>query len=130
VGIGSFAGVLAIAVHGIGALGKLYSEAIEGIDNGPIEAVRATGANNLQMVMYAVLPQVVPAFVSFTFYRWDINVRMATVIGLVGGGGIGFILIQFMNLLLWRQAAVALWMIVAVVMAMDYASSYVRHKLV
>ncbi|MCW5879508.1 MAG: phosphonate ABC transporter, permease protein PhnE [Anaerolineae bacterium] len=130
VGIGSFAGVLAIAIHGIGALGKLYSEAIEGIDNGPIEAVRATGANNLQMVMYAVLPQVVPAFVSFTFYRWDINVRMATVIGLVGGGGIGFILIQFMNLLLWRQAAVALWMIVAVVMAMDYASSYVRHKLV
>lgn len=130
VGIGSFAGVLAIAVHGIGALGKLYSESIESIDSGPIEAIRATGANNLQTVMYAVLPQVVPAFVSFTFYRWDINVRMATVIGLVGGGGIGFILVQYMNLLQWQQAAVALWMIVIVVMAMDYASSYVRHKLV
>jgi phosphonate transport system permease protein len=130
VGIGSFAGVLAIAVHGVGALGKLYSESIESIDPGPIEALRATGASRLQTVVYAVLPQVVPAFISFTFYRWDINVRMATVIGLVGGGGIGFILIQYMNLLLWRQAATAIWLIIIVVMAMDYASSYVRHKVV
>ena len=130
VGIGSFAGVLAIAVHGIGALGKLYSEAIESIDPGPIEALRATGASRLQTIVYAVLPQVVPAFISFTFYRWDINVRMATVIGLVGGGGIGFILIQYMNLLLWQRAATAIWLIVVVVMAMDYASSYVRHKVV
>lgn len=130
VGIGSFAGVLAIAVHGIGALGKLYSESIESIDPGPIEALRATGASRLQTVIYAVLPQVVPQFISFTFYRWDINVRMATVIGLVGGGGIGFILIQYMNLLQWRQAATAIWLIIVVVMAMDYASSYIRHKVV
>lgn len=130
VGIGSFAGVLAIAIHGIGALGKLYSESIEAIDPGPIEAIRATGATRLQQVMYSVLPQVIPAFISFTFYRWDINVRMATVIGLVGGGGIGFILNQYMNLLLWRQAAVAIWFIIVVVMAMDYASSWVRHKIV
>ncbi len=130
VGIGSFAGILAITVHGIGALGKLYSEAIESIEPGPIEALRATGANRLQMVMYAVLPQVIPAFISFTFYRWDINVRMATVLGLVGGGGIGFILIQFINLLQWQKAATALWLIVIVVMTMDFASAWVRKKVV
>ncbi len=128
VGIGSFAGVLAITIHGIGALGKLYSEAIESIDEGPIEALRATGANRFQTTLYAMLPQVVPAFISFTFYRWDINVRMATVVGLVGGGGIGFLLIQYMNLLLWRDAAIAIWAIVAVVMTMDWLSGWVRRK--
>jgi phosphonate transport system permease protein len=130
VGIGSFAGVLAITIHGIGALGKLYSEAIESIEPGPIEALRATGASRLQVVMYAVLPQVIPQFISFTFYRWDINVRMATVLGLVGGGGIGFILIQFINLLQWPKAATAIWLIVIVVMVMDSLSSYIRHKVV
>ncbi|MFN8473204.1 MAG: phosphonate ABC transporter, permease protein PhnE [Anaerolineae bacterium] len=128
VGIGSYAGVLAITIHGVGALGKLYSEAIEGIDEGPIEALRATGANRLQTTLYAMLPQVIPAFISFTFYRWDINVRMATVVGLVGGGGIGFLLIQYMNLLLWRDAAVAIWAIVVVVMTMDWLSGWVRRK--
>ena len=76
-------------------MGKLYSEAIESIDPGPIEAITATGANRLQVIVFAVVPQVVPQFSSFTMYRWDINVRISTVIGLVGGGGIGFILIQY-----------------------------------
>ena len=76
-------------VHSIAALGKLYSEQIEGIDPGPLEAVRATGANELQTVVYAVVPQIIPPFISFTIYRWDINVRMSTIIGLVGGGGVG-----------------------------------------
>ena len=129
-GIGPFAGVLALAIHGIGALGKLYSEAIESIDHGPIEAIRSTGANDLQVVMYAVVPQVVPQFVAFTLYRWDINVRMATVIGLVGGGGIGAQLIAYMNLFQWRQAATAIWLIAAVVMLMDYASAVIRERLV
>ncbi len=128
VGIGSYAGVLAITIHGVGALGKLYSEAIESIDEGPIEALRATGANRFQTTLYAMLPQVIPAFISFTFYRWDINVRMATVVGLVGGGGIGFLLIQYMNLLLWRDAAVAIWAIVVVVMTLDWLSGWVRRK--
>jgi len=129
VGIGPFAGVLALAIHGIGALGKLYSEAIESIEHGPIEAIRATGANEIQVVAYAVVPQVVPQFIAFTLYRWDINVRMATVIGLVGGGGIGYQLIQYMNLLQWRQAATAIWLIAGVVMVMDYASAVIRERI-
>jgi phosphonate transport system permease protein len=128
-GIGPFAGVIALAVHGIGALGKLYSEAIESIEHGPIEAIRSTGANEAQVVVYAVVPQVVPQFIAFTLYRWDINVRMATVIGLVGGGGIGYQLIQYMNLLQWRQAATAIWLIAAVVMLMDYASAVIRERI-
>jgi phosphonate transport system permease protein len=130
VGIGPFAGVLAIVVHSIGALGKLYSEAIESIDPGPIEAITATGASRLQVIAYAVVPQVIPAFLSFTMYRWDINVRMSTVIGLVGGGGIGYILIQYINLLQWNQAATALWLITLVVMALDFSSAYIRRKLI
>jgi phosphonate transport system permease protein len=129
VGIGPFAGVLALAIHGVGALGKLYSEAIESIDPGPIEAITATGARPLQVVVYGVLPQVVPQFVAFTIYRWDINVRMATVIGLVGGGGIGFILADYINLFRWSQAGTALWLIALVVIAMDYASALLRERL-
>lgn len=129
VGIGPFAGVIALAIHGIGAIGKLYSEAIESIEHGPIEAIRSTGANETQVVVYAVVPQVVPQFIAFTLYRWDINVRMATVIGLVGGGGIGYQLIQYMNLLQWRQAATAIWLIAGVVMLMDYASAVIRERI-
>ncbi len=130
VGIGPFAGVLALAIHGVGALGKLYSEAIESIDPGPIEAITATGASKLQVVVFGVVPQVVPQFISFTLYRWDINVRMATVIGLVGGGGIGYLLMQYIGLLQWQQAATAIWLIAAVVMLMDYASAVIRERLV
>jgi len=130
VGLGPFAGVMAIVIHSIGAMGKLYSESIESIDPGPIEAITATGANRLQVVLFAVLPQVVPQFLSFTMYRWDINVRLSTVIGLVGGGGIGYILIQYINLSQWNQAATALWMIGIVVITMDYASAIIRERLV
>lgn len=128
VGIGPFAGVMALVVHSIGAMGKLYSEAIESIDPGPVEAITATGATRLQVVRYAVIPQVIPQFVSFTMYRWDINVRMSTVVGLVGGGGIGYLLIQYINLLQWRQAGTALWLVAIVVMVMDYASAEIRER--
>ena len=94
VGLAPFAGIIALTVHTVAALGKLYSEAIEGIDPGPIEAVQATGATRLQTIMHGVVPQMIPPFVSFSIYRWDISVRMSTIIGLVGGGGIGFILSQ------------------------------------
>lgn len=130
VGIGPFAGVMALVVHSIGALGKLYSEAIESIDPGPIEAITATGANRLQVVVYGVLPQVIPAFISFTLYRWDINVRMSTIIGFVGGGGIGYLLIQYINLLQWNQAGTAIWLIAIVVAAMDYLSAVIRARVV
>ncbi|MBV8717790.1 MAG: phosphonate ABC transporter, permease protein PhnE [Chloroflexi bacterium] len=130
VGIGSYAGVLAIVVHSVGSLGKLYSEAIEGIEPGPVEAITATGANRLATVLYGVVPQVVPTFLSVTIYWWDHNVRMSTVLGLVGGGGIGFLLIQYMNLLQFNQAATVLWMIVIVVTLLDYASAAIRSRLV
>jgi phosphonate transport system permease protein len=129
VGPGPFAGVLALAIHGIGALGKLYSEAIESIDPGPIEAITATGARPAQVVAFGVVPQVVPQFVAFTIYRWDINVRSATVIGLVGGGGIGFMLKDSIDLLRWPQAATAIWLIALAVIVMDYASALVRERL-
>ncbi|MDR5684332.1 MAG: phosphonate ABC transporter, permease protein PhnE [Armatimonadota bacterium] len=130
VGIGPFAGVLALGVHSIASLGKLYSEQIEAIDPGPIEAVEATGATRLQVIRYAVIPQIVPQFVAFTIYRWDINVRMSTVIGFVGGGGIGFLLAQFINLLQWTRAATAVWAITIVVAAMDYLSAKVRERVI
>jgi phosphonate transport system permease protein len=130
VGLGPFAGVMALGLHSIAALGKLYSEQIESIDPGPIEAVTATGASMLQVVRYAVVPQIVPPFIAFTIYRWDTNVRMSTVIGFVGGGGIGFILQQYINLLQYRQAATAVWAIAIVVAALDYLSAKVREKVV
>jgi phosphonate transport system permease protein len=130
VGIGPFAGVLALVIHSIGALGKLYSEAIESIDAGPIEAITATGASRVQIVLYGVLPQVIPQFISFTLYRWDINVRMSTIIGFVGGGGIGYLLIQYINLLQWNQAGTVLWLIALVVAALDYASAVIRARVV
>lgn len=130
VSIGPFAGVLALGMHSIAALGKLYSEQVESIDPGPIEAIRATGANALQTIVYAVVPQIVPPYLAFTIYRWDINVRMSTVIGMVGGGGVGFLLIQWVNLLRYKQAGVAVWAITVVVWVMDYVSGAVREKIV
>jgi phosphonate transport system permease protein len=130
VGLGPFAGIVALTLHSIAALGKLYSEAIEGIDQGPIEAVRATGANGLQTIMYAVVPQMISPFVSFSIYRWDINVRMSTVIGLVGGGGIGFLLVQYIRLLDYRAAGIAVWFIAVTVAVLDYVSAEIRARII
>jgi phosphonate transport system permease protein len=130
VGLGPFAGVLALAVHSVAALGKLYSEAVESIDPSPIEAITATGANRLQTIVYAVIPQIVPPYVGFTVYRWDINVRMSTIIGFVGGGGIGFLLQQWIRLLMYEEAGAAVWAITIVVWALDYVSAIVREKIV
>jgi phosphonate transport system permease protein len=130
VGLGPFAGIIALTVHSIAALAKLYSEAIESIDPGPIEAVQATGATRLQTIMYAVVPQMIPPFVSFSIYRWDINVRMSTIIGLVGGGGIGFLLTQYIRLLQWRPAGIAVWFIAVTVAVLDYVSSEIRQRFV
>ncbi len=130
VGIGPFAGVLALTLHSIASLGKLYSEQIESIDEGPIEALQATGANRLQMMIYAVVPQIVPPYIAFTLYRWDINVRMSTIIGFVGGGGVGFLLQQQVNLLRYRDAGVAVLAIAIVVSILDYASAAIRERYV
>ncbi|MBN1177592.1 MAG: phosphonate ABC transporter, permease protein PhnE [Anaerolineae bacterium] len=130
VGLGPFAGILALTVHSIAALAKLYSESIESIDPGPIEAIHATGATRLQTIMFAVVPQMIPPFVSFSIYRWDINVRMSTVIGLVGGGGIGLVLIQYIRLLDYRSAGIAVWFIAITVAILDYVSAEIRQRFV
>ena len=129
VGIGPFAGVMALGLHTIVALGKLYSEQVENISTGPIEAITATGANRLQTIIYAVIPQIVPPYIAFTLYRWDINVRMSTIIGFGGGGGIGFLLSQNINLLKYRQASVNMIAIAIVVASLDYLSAKVREKI-
>jgi phosphonate transport system permease protein len=130
VGFGPFAGSLALTVVTIASLGKLFSEAVESIDHGPIEALQATGANRLQVVVYAVIPQIVPDFVSYIIYHWDINVRISTIIGFVGGGGIGYYLSQQINSLVsWHKAGTAIWAIVIVVWAMDFLSSEVRKRI-
>ena len=130
VGIGPFAGVLALGLHTIVSLAKLYSEQVESIMPGPMEAVEATGANRLQTIIYAVIPQIVPPYISYTMYRWDINVRMSTIIGFVGGGGIGFLLQQNINLLNYRGASTQMIAIAVVVASMDYISSVLREKYV
>jgi len=130
VGIGPFAGALALALHTTASLAKLYSEQVESISTGPLEAVRATGATRLQTVVYSVVPQIVPPYISFTMYRWDINVRMSTIIGFAGGGGIGFLLQQNINLLQYRAAAAQMLAIAIVVASMDYLSSRLREHVV
>lgn len=128
VGIGPFAGVLALTLHTIAALGKLYSEQVESVMVGPLEAVQATGATRVQTIIYAVIPQIIPPYISFTMYRWDINVRMSTIIGFAGGGGIGFLLQQNIALLQYRAASVQMLAIAIVVATMDYLSTKLREK--
>lgn len=122
--------VLALVVVTVANLGKLFSEAVENVDSGPLEAIEATGAGRLQTIVYGVVPQVVPPFLAFGIYHWDINVRISTVIGFVGGGGIGFVLREWMNQLQWGWASVAVIGIVVVVASMDALSVRLRERLV
>ncbi len=125
---GSFAGVLALSIVTVASLGKLFSEAVENIDPGPLEAVHATGASSVQVIIFSVIPQIIPDFISYIIYHWDINVRISTILGFVGGGGIGYYLSQRINVLQYRQAGTAIWAIVAVVWAMDFLSAEIRKK--
>jgi phosphonate transport system permease protein len=130
VGIGPFAGAMALAITTFALIGKLFSEAIENIEPGPIEAISATGANRLQVIFYAILPQIVPPFVSYLIYQWDINIRMATIIGFAGGGGIGLTLSTFFGMLQYHKAGTVVLFIVVVVAMMDFASAKIREQLV
>lgn len=116
-------------------LTKIYDDGTEAlkdvsfeVEPGPVEAIQATGANRLQTIMFAVVPQMISPFVSFSIYRWDINVRMSTVIGLVGGGGIGFLLVQYIRLLDYRAAGIAVWFIAVTVGVLDYVSAEIRQR--
>jgi phosphonate transport system permease protein len=131
VGYGTpFAGVLALVFVTTASLGKMFSEAVESIDPGPIEALRATGANPIQVVVYAVIPQIIPDFLSYTIYHWDINVRISTVIGFVGGGGIGYYLSQRINTFEYSKAGTALYAIIIVVWVLDFLSARIRKELI
>ena len=130
VGLGPFAGMLAIMVHSVAALAKLYSESIEAIDPGPINAIWATGARWSEVVRYGVIPQAMPSFISYTLYRWDINVRSSIIVGFVGGGGIGAWLFQWIVLADYRAVGASFVAIVLVVMALDYGSARLRERIV
>jgi len=134
VGFGPFAGSLALMLHTIAALGKLFSEQVEAVDPGPLEAIAATGARRWQVVVYGVIPQIMPSYLAFSLYRWDINVRMSTVISLMGGGGIGRFLFFYKNSVgfisnNWNQVGAVVWTIVAVVWTLDYISGRVRERI-
>jgi phosphonate transport system permease protein len=130
VGLGPFPGVLAVMVYTATVLAKLYSEAIEAIEPGPVEAVRTTGATTLQVLRWGVLPQLAPQFLSFTLYRFETNIRAAAVLGFVGAGGIGFYIQTYLRLLNYPAAATVLLVLIGLVMIVDFASSRLRARLV
>jgi phosphonate transport system permease protein len=130
VGIGPFAGVLAIGINSVGMLGKLYSEVIESIDKSVLESLRASGANKLQVIWYGVIPQVVPECLSYVIYRFEIDVRSSTVLGIVGAGGIGTLIILMANNRSWEHLGMMLIIIILSVTIIDYLSSYIRKRIV
>ena len=130
VGLGAFPGVLAVIAYTTTSLAKLYSEAIEGIERGPVDAITATGATRLQILRYGVLPQVLPLFLSYVLYRLETNIRAATVLGFVGAGGIGFYLQTYLRMIDYPAASTVLLVTVLMVMAVDFVSSRLRERLV
>ena len=130
VGLGPFPGVLAVVAYTTTSLAKLYSEAIEGIEPGPVDAITATGATRLQILRYGVLPQVLPLFLSYILYRLETNIRAATVLGFVGAGGIGFYLQTYLRMIDYPAASTALLVTIVMVMVVDAVSSKVRARLV
>jgi phosphonate transport system permease protein len=130
VGLGPFAGVLAIFLHTTGVIAKLFSEAVESIDHGPVEGIRGTGATKLHEIIYGVIPQVMPLWISFTLYRFESNVRSATVIGIVGGGGIGMTFNELMRSFQYGQAGAVLIIVVVLVSALDIFSQRIRARFI
>ncbi len=130
VGLGPFPGMIAIAVGSIGMLGKLFAEAIEGVDPKPAEALESVGAGKLQVIRYAVLPQVIPSLIANTLYRFDINIRVAVLLGVVGAGGIGFDLHLAMSLFRYAEALAITVVILALVLVAEKASDALRKKII
>ena len=130
VGLGPFAGVLAIALHATGMLAKFCAEEIEGVDRGPIEAMQATGAGRLQVILFGIVPQVIPAFVSYSIYRFDVSIRAATILGLVGAGGLGFSLIKTMKLFKYHETATCILVIFVIVLVSDWVCARIRARII
>lgn len=127
-GPGALAGVLAVGVRSVGFCSKLLAESIEEIDRGQVEAVTATGATSVEAAIYGIVPQIKPAFVGITTYRWDINVRASTIIGFVGAGGIGVELTTSINFFRWQNVLTILLAILAIVIFSEVTSAYLRRK--
>ncbi len=130
VGLGPFAGVMALFVHTTGTLAKLYAEAVETIDPRPVEGIRATGAGRLEEILYGVLPQVLPLWLSYSLYRFEANVRSASVVGMVGAGGIGMVLWEVIRGFYFRETAAVMLLVVAGVTITDLVSAQIRKALV
>lgn len=130
VGLGPFPGALALGVNFGGILGRLYAEAIENVDPGPLEALRATGAGQIQVILFAVLPQVMPQIVAYNLYWFEVGVRSATVLGMIGAGGIGFELVTTIRLYEFPDTAAILLLILALVTIIDQASALIRNRIV
>lgn len=128
-GIGPFAGMLALLFFSFGIIAKLTFETLEAIDPGPLEAMTAVGANRIQLIVFGVIPQALPAFISYLLYTFEINIRAATVLGFVGAGGIGLLLNQSLGLFRYDRAATIIILTLAVVLIIDYASTSIRRKL-
>jgi phosphonate transport system permease protein len=129
-GLGAVAGALAIGLHSVGTLGKLTAEVIEGIDPGPVEAARASGARSLQVQRWGVLPQVLPEIIAFWLYRFEVNIRAAAVLGVVGAGGIGFSLQQTIQFKRFPLAATAIIVVVVATIAVDTVSGWIRRRII
>jgi phosphonate transport system permease protein len=130
VGLGPLAGILALAVHNIGIVAKLFSEAVEAIDPRPVEGIRATGASRLQEVVFGVVPQVLPLWSSYTLYRLDTNVRSATVLGIVGAGGIGQSLYENIRSFHYADTGAIILIVIATIIIVDLLSAIIRKMLV
>lgn len=130
VGLGPFPGVLAIGVSSSGMLGKFLGDAIENIDPGPVEALIATGANKVQTIFYAIIPQIIPEFVTLALFRFEMNLRASTVIGIVGAGGLGFELTTSMRLFKYHETSLILLIILVIVTIVDFISNCIRKKII
>ena len=130
VGLGPFAGVLAIALHATGMLAKFCAEEVEGVDRGPIEAMQATGAGRMQVILFGIVPQVIPAFVSYSIYRFGVSIRAATILGLVGAGGLGFSLIKTMKLFKYHETATCILVIFVIVFISDWVCARIRARII
>ena len=129
VGLGPFAGVLALSVHSIGMLGRLFAETIEDIDMGPVQALSITGANPLQIVSQAIFPGLLPSLIGISLYRLDENVRSSLVLGFVGAGGIGFLILTAINLFQYRQVSTLLIIMFVLVTVVERLAAYVRTRI-
>ncbi len=130
VGLGPFAGVLALFVHTTGVLAKLFSEAVEAIDSQPVEGIRATGANALEEIIYGIIPQVLPLWISYSLYRFESNVRSATVVGMVGAGGIGVVLWEIIRGFQYAETCAVMIIIVFTVTIIDVISAQIRKSVI